>query len=119
MNKLKRLPIIKVRDKNTGVCHIVGQDIHDALEIENGAIHYTNIQCMSGTRFDDAGYEFIKENEEMFCNIAFQDISDSDRVAKLERALDKACERLEIEHNYPYDDLQTKEDWKEWCLDEI
>lgn len=37
---------------------------------------------------------------------------------QLERALDKACEILEIEHNYPFDDLQTKEDWKEWCLDE-
>lgn len=35
-----------------------------------------------------------------------------------EKALDKACERLEIEHRYESDGLQTKEDWKEWCLDE-
>ena len=34
-------PIIKVRDKQTGTEHIVGENIHDALSItENGQLQY-------------------------------------------------------------------------------
>ena len=52
-------PIIKIRDKATGNTRIVGTNIHDVLYIEDGAIHYLNTQCMCGTRFDDAAYEFV------------------------------------------------------------
>lgn len=45
-------PVIKIREK-TGdeeTVHIVGTNSHDRLYIENNAIHYLDIQCMSGTQ---------------------------------------------------------------------
>lgn len=42
---------------------------------------------------------------------------------KLEKALDKACDRLDFfDHLYgddEYEDWKTKEQWKEWCLKDV
>lgn len=52
-------PIITVRNIHTGTIHIVGENIHDVLYIDNaGAIQYLNSQCMAGT---GDGYEFVGE----------------------------------------------------------
>lgn len=41
-------------------------------------------------------------------------------IDKLEKALDKACDRLDFfDHLYgddEYEDWKTKEQWKEWCM---
>lgn len=40
------------------------------------------------------------------------------RLEAKDKALDKACEQLEMYKTYEFDDLQTKEDYKEWCENE-
>lgn len=44
-------------------------------------------------------------------------------IEKLEKALDKACDRLDFfDHLYgddEYEDWKTKEQWKEWCLKDV
>jgi hypothetical protein len=46
-----------------------------------------------------------------------------DRIELLEKALNKACEWLEfydhLNDDGEYDDWKTKEQWKEWCLDDV
>lgn len=41
----------------------------------------------------------------------------------LEKALDKACDRLDFfDHLYgddEYEDWKTKEQWKEWCFEDV
>lgn len=53
----------------------------------------------------DKHFEIIKEKE------------------RLEKALDKACDRLDFfDHLYgddEYEDWKTKEQWKEWCLKDV
>lgn len=55
------VPIIKVRDKYSKNEHIVGQNHHDKLVVnEEGQLHYVNWQCMDGTGADEGyGYEFV------------------------------------------------------------
>lgn len=60
-------PLIKIRetypDGRTRE-HIVGTNSHDQLEIENGAIYYTNIQGMVGTMFpEESGMEFVPDKD--------------------------------------------------------
>lgn len=42
------------------------------------------------------------------------------RINQLEKALDKACEELETFdmtfNNADFEDVKTKEQWKEWCM---
>lgn len=47
-----RVPVIRIRDKDTGSLRMVGTDRHDFLEIdpETGGIHYVNLQCLESTR---------------------------------------------------------------------
>lgn len=66
-----RIPIIKVKTrdiKGNDYEHIVGTDCHDQLYIEDGAINYLNIQCMSGTGkgndINKGGYEFVGEEND-------------------------------------------------------
>ena len=52
-------PIIKVKDCN-GHEHIVGEDIHDTLYIdEKGALQYLNAHCCAGTGYPEEGYTFV------------------------------------------------------------
>lgn len=54
-----RIPIIKVRSKDRHE-HIVGEDIHDTLYIdEKGALQYMNAHCCEGTGFPEEGYAFV------------------------------------------------------------
>ena len=54
-----RIPIIKVRSKDRHE-HIVGEDIHDTLYIdEKGALQYLNAHCCEGTGFPEEGYAFV------------------------------------------------------------
>lgn len=58
-----RIPIIRIRDKDTGILRMVGTDHHDVLEIdpETGGIHYVNLQCLESTRKYDgeSTFEFV------------------------------------------------------------
>ena len=51
--------------------------------------------------------------DERLCNVI-------DYSRKLDKALDKACEELEefdmTFNNADFEDIRTKEQWKEWCL---
>lgn len=42
------------------------------------------------------------------------------RINQLEKALDKACQELEdfdmTFNNADFEDVKTKEQWKEWCM---
>ena len=80
-------PIIKVRDKQTGTEHIVGENIHDALSItENGQIQYINYQCFDGTG-DDGAYQFVDGTEGNYREIEF---------VTLDQLIDMAAEHLEV-----------------------
>ena len=79
-------PIIKVRDKQTGTEHIVGENIHDALSItENGQLQYINYQCLDGTG-DDGAYQFVDGTEGNYREIEF---------VTLDQLIDMAAEHLE------------------------
>ena len=52
------VPIIKVRDKESGKVHIVGSNHHDRLIKGEHGLEYLNIQCQDGTM---DGYEFALE----------------------------------------------------------
>ncbi|MFB5192677.1 hypothetical protein [Alicyclobacillus fastidiosus] len=55
------LPIIKVRDKHSGLEHVVGTDTHDVLLVnEDGSISYMNLQNGEGSG-PDSVYEFVTE----------------------------------------------------------
>lgn len=58
-----RVPVIRIRDRDTGALRMVGTDHHDVLEIdpEAGGIHYMNLQCLESTRkYDgDGTFEFV------------------------------------------------------------
>lgn len=41
-----------------GNIHQVGTDVHDSLELCDGAVHYVNMQCMEGTY--GGAYEFVE-----------------------------------------------------------
>lgn len=49
---------IWVKDTFNGNIHQVGTDVHDSLELFDGAVHYVNMQCMEGTL--GGGYEFVE-----------------------------------------------------------
>lgn len=79
-------PIIRVRDKQTGKEHIVGENIHDALSItENGQLQYINYQCLDGTG-DDGAYQFVDGTEGNYREIEF---------VTLDQLIDMAAEHLE------------------------
>lgn len=48
-----------VRDKRNGYVHQIGTDQHDSLELIDGKVEYTNLQCMCGTACDGE-YEFAE-----------------------------------------------------------
>lgn len=54
------VPIIRVRDNDTGKIHVVGSDRHDALIIRHGLIQYINLQNHGRTLANSNGtYEFV------------------------------------------------------------
>ena len=50
------IPVIKVRDKDTGRIHIVGTNRHDMLTVKPECIEYYNLQNGCGS---DYTYEFL------------------------------------------------------------
>ena len=59
------IPIIRVRDRNTGEIHILGTDDHDDLVkgSHDGDIAYYNLQNGDGSGSDaEDGYEFVIEH---------------------------------------------------------
>ena len=54
------IPVIKVRDKDTGRIHIVGTNRHDMLTVKPDRIEYYNLQngCGSGET-----YEFLPQSD--------------------------------------------------------
>lgn len=57
-----RIPIIRVMDNFSGHIHIVGDDKHDRLYIdEDGQLQYINLQVCEGTKYD--GYSFVIDEE--------------------------------------------------------
>lgn len=67
-----RIPVIKVKNNETGKTHIVGLDKHDALSIdENGGIQYENLQTCETTEKgfqenENDGYTFEAKDYEDF-----------------------------------------------------
>lgn len=48
---------IWVRDKESGVIHQVGTDVHDSLELLDDKVEYYNLRNGDGTPY---GYEFVE-----------------------------------------------------------
>ena len=58
---------IYIRDKQTGLMHRVGDDIHDMLTInDEGQLCYRNLQNGDGCRTGESGggYEFVPNEDE-------------------------------------------------------
>ncbi len=51
-----------VKDNTNGYIHEYGTNPHDSLYLENGAIHYENLQCCAGTKYPEEGYSFCLED---------------------------------------------------------
>jgi hypothetical protein len=52
-----------VRDKDYGIIHRVGDDIHDSLYVQDGMVIYYNLQNGCGTLPDGNGtYEFVSSD---------------------------------------------------------
>lgn len=52
-----------VRHNPTGTVHEYGTDPHDALLLmEDGSLHYENLQSCTGTQFPEEGYSFCRED---------------------------------------------------------
>lgn len=87
-------PIIRVRD-NCGRKHehIVGENSHDVLYIDNesGGIHYLNCQCMAGTRFPEEGYSFVGQDNGEFSISGQLEIE----MVTLDELIEMATEHLE------------------------
>ena len=64
------VPVIRIKEKygNEEYSHIVGTNSHDELIIENNAIHYLNIQGMTGTQYpDESGMYFEGKEATEYC----------------------------------------------------
>lgn len=54
-----------IRDNQNGRIHEYGTNRHDALILmEDGSLHYENLQNCSGTQFQAEGYTFVRSNGE-------------------------------------------------------
>ena len=52
-----------VKNNITGRVHEYGTDRHDSLILmEDGSLHYENMQCCTGTQFPEEGYSFCRED---------------------------------------------------------
>lgn len=97
-----RIPVIRIRDKDTGTLRMVGTDHHDVLEIdtETGGIHYVNLQCLESTRnydgestFDFVGVEIADEG--VFVN--FVSLEEFVNLCREEERKARSISELELE----------------------
>ena len=52
-----------VKDNSSGWVHEYGTNRHDALILQDdGSLHYENMQCCVGTKFQKEGYSFCLED---------------------------------------------------------
>lgn len=60
----RKLPLIWVRDKQSGIMHLYGTNSHDSLHIgADGQLHYHNLQNGDGSGADNRyGYEFVSHD---------------------------------------------------------
>ena len=80
-------PVIRVKDQLTGYTHIVGENIHDQLYVDEDLhLQYLNTHCMAGT--DGCDYTFVgkEEAEEPFPVVEF---------VTIDQLIDMAAEHLE------------------------
>ena len=47
---------LEIRDKDSGIVHVIGTNPHDTLYVKNGIVEYYNLQNGCGT---DGTYEFV------------------------------------------------------------
>ncbi len=51
---------LKVKDKTNGLIHVIGEDEHDCLLVENGKVKYYNLQNSESSE-DYSDYEFVEK----------------------------------------------------------
>lgn len=97
------MPVIRVRDKDTGRVHVVGSNTHDMLIISDG-IQYVNMQSCGSTMSGE--YEFVAAWEDPFeGEIACRWYSPSriqrisDRLAKWRKQFDKRVAKILFGHD--------------------
>lgn len=81
-----------VYDKQTHTIHRIGDDIHDALSIVDGELHYHNMQNGDGGGFVDKegyGYVIIKTKDGYFNDPELEHLSGSKDIIILDKRFER------------------------------
>jgi hypothetical protein len=90
------IPLIVVRDKIDGKCHVVGDNHHDSLIIDNeeGTLRYYNLQNGQYSCKDRYGYEFVGGDPGYYGRVCVQYVS-ADKYLKRQYRIMKTREEFE------------------------